>query len=128
MSTVPVAASEIPVPEPVPAVVKWTWGYFCSYAGAQMFHSGYSRVLPVSVSEAPGGVSTVTPVLDDVEAVDEADDVDDFGVDLAAVDVVLALPHAAATRPAAKKAAAIHVPRMFRATICSSLDDVTMCG
>jgi hypothetical protein len=126
MSTVPVAASEIPVPEPVPAVVKWTWGYFCSYAGAQMFHSGYSRVLPVSVSEALGGVSTVTPVLDDEEAVDEVGDVDDFDADLAAVDVVLALPHAAATRPTANRTAAIHVPRMFRATIWSSLGNVAI--
>jgi hypothetical protein len=40
MFTVPAAAWEIPVPEPVPEVVMAMFGCACSYAGAHRLKSG----------------------------------------------------------------------------------------
>src|SRR3974377_211506 len=58
MSMVPFSASEIPVPDPVPAVWMVTLEYLVLYPPAQRLNSGYIRVLPVSVTVPPEGVSS----------------------------------------------------------------------
>ena len=58
MSMVPFVASEMPVPDPVPAVWMEVLEYFSLYPLAHRLKSGYSRVLPVSVTWPPDGFST----------------------------------------------------------------------
>ena len=55
MAAVPPEAAVIPAPDPVPAVVIVTWLYCWWYADAQDVSSGYSSVLPVSVSVSGAG-------------------------------------------------------------------------
>src|SRR5437763_8925378 len=50
MSTVPAAASAMPVPEPVPEVVIRILGWSAPYATCQELISGSSSVLPVSLT------------------------------------------------------------------------------
>src|SRR5580658_4733060 len=58
MSMAPFSASEIPVPDPLPAVWMETLEYLVPYPPAHRLNSGYKRVLPVSVTVPPDGVST----------------------------------------------------------------------
>ena len=53
MSTVPAAASEMPVPEPVPDVLTTTFGLSVPYATCHALTSGRSSVLPVSDTVVP---------------------------------------------------------------------------
>jgi hypothetical protein len=78
MSAVPPAADEMPVPEPVPAVVTVTCGNVVLYCGTHRLNSGYSSVLPVSdnaIDEDAGELGSALAAADDEDAaLDAADD------------------------------------------------------
>ena len=58
MSMVPFSASDMPVPDPVPAVWIVVFEYLVLYPPAHRLKRGYIKVLPVSVTVPPDGVST----------------------------------------------------------------------